>query len=167
MRSATKTDQRDFGGRKVLVDRKTTETKEEGIGTTGPVSLKIPSRAGYVILARLVVSQIGQLANLDDDDVYDLKLAVTEAATNAIRHAAVEYFEIKYHTLPDAIEITVSDAGGGFEVNDLTDIPDSQGGFGLAVIRSLVDEVAIESTVEGTQLRMIRRIPTPARSETS
>ncbi len=128
--------------------------------------MKIPSRAEYVTLARLVVSKVGQLANLGDDDVYDLKLAVTEAATNAIRHAAVESFEIEYLVLPGTVEIVVNDAGGGFDVDDLTDIPDSQGGFGLAVIRNLVDEVSIDSTAGGTRLRMVRQTSAPARSET-
>lgn len=150
------------------MSRETTETREEeGTGTTEPISLKIPSKAEYVILARLVISRIGQLTNLGDDDVYDLKLAVTEAATNAIRHASVESFEVRYRTLPEAVEITVSDAGGGFDTGDLTHVPDSQGGFGIAIIHSLVDEVFIESTDEGTQLRMIRQTSSPVHSETN
>ena len=47
--------------------------------------------------------------------------------------------------------------GGGFDVEELTDKPDEHGGFGLAVIESLVDEVIVDSTVSGTRLKMIRR----------
>src|SRR3712207_9406407 len=102
-----------------------------------------------MLLARLVVTQVGRLAGFGPEDVYDLKLAVTEAATNVIRHAAVENYEIEYRVLPRAVEITVIDAGGGFNVADLTGAPNGQGGFGLAVVRVPVGELALDPTVGG------------------
>lgn len=114
------------------------------------------------MLARLVVSCVGRLAGFEPEDVYDLKLAVTEAATNVIRHAAVEKFQVEYRVLSQAVEVVVVDRGGGFDVESLKGRPGEHGGFGLAVIRSLVDEVAVDSTVEGgTRLRMVRRATSP------
>jgi serine/threonine-protein kinase RsbW len=141
------------------MERETAEINEgEGLGFSNPVSLMLPSSPEYVLLARLVVAQVGRLAGFGPEDVYDLKLAVTEAATNVIRHAAVENYEIEYRALPRAVEIIVIDAGGGFNVADLTRAPDGQGGFGLAVIRDLVDELVLDSTKGGgTRLKMIRR----------
>ena len=141
------------------MERETAEINEgEGLGFSNPVSLTLPSSPEYVLLARLVVAQVGRLAGFGPEDVYDLKLAVTEAATNVIRHAAVESYEIEYRVLPRAVEITVIDAGGGFNVADLTREPDGQGGFGLAVIRDLVDELVLDSARGGgTRLKMIRR----------
>ncbi len=141
------------------MERETAEINEgEGLGFSDPVSLTLPSSPEYVLLARLVVAQVGRLAGFGPEEVYDLKLAVTEAATNVIRHAAVENYEIEYRVLPRAVEITVIDAGGGFNVADLTRAPDGQGGFGLAVIRDLVDELMLDSTKGGgTRLKMIRR----------
>jgi serine/threonine-protein kinase RsbW len=139
------------------MERETAEVNE-GLGFSDPVSLTLPSSPEYVLLARLVVAQVGRLAGFGPEDVYDLKLAITEAATNVIRHAAVENYEIEYRVLPRAVEITVIDAGGGFNAADLTRAPDGQGGFGLAVIRDLVDELVLDSTKGGgTRLRMIRR----------
>lgn len=140
------------------MNRETAGMKEEGrAGFSSPISLRIPSRSEYVLLARLVVTQVGQLAGFEPEDVYDLKLAVTEAATNVIRHASVDHFDIEYRARPGVVEITVIDYGGGFEVNDLVAAPDEQGGFGLAVIRSLADEITLDSTSEGTRLKIIRR----------
>ena len=145
------------------MERETAEVnKREDIGLTEPVSLTLPSSPGYVLLARLVVAQVGRLAGFGPEDVYDLKLAVTEAATNVIRHAAVESYEVEYRVFPRAVEITVIDAGGGFNVADLTRPPDGLGGFGLAVIRDLVDELVLDSTEGGgTRLKMIRRASLP------
>ena len=136
----------------------TMENREDkGLGKAEPVVLEIPSSSEYVLLARLVVSCAGQIAGFGPEDVYDLKLAVTEAATNVIRHAAVGSFRIEYRALPRVVEVTVTDAGGGFDAAALSSNPGEHGGFGLAVIRSLVDEVALESTASGTRLRMLRR----------
>ena len=145
------------------MERETAEVnKGEGFRVSDPISLTLPSSPEYVLLARLVVAQVGRLAGFGPEDVYDLKLAVTEAATNVIRHAAVESYEVEYRVLPQAVEITVIDTGGGFNVADLTRVPDGQGGFGLAVIRNLVDELVLDSTKgRGTRLKMIRRAGTP------
>jgi serine/threonine-protein kinase RsbW len=142
------------------MERETAEINEgEAPGFSNPISLTLPSSPEYVLLARLVVAQVGRLAGFGPEDVYDLKLAVTEAATNVIRHAAVENYEIEYRVLPRAVEITVIDAGGGFNAADLTRVPDGQGGFGLVVIRDLVDELMLDSTEGGgTRLKMIRRV---------
>lgn len=133
-------------------------TRLDMSGDPEPLNLRVPSSSEYVLLARLVVSHVGQVAGFGPEEIYDLKLAVTEAATNVIRHAAVDSFEIQYRTLPGEVEITVTDAGGGFEVGNHTPSPDGDGGFGLSVIRNLVDEMVIDSTAGGgTRLTMIRR----------
>jgi serine/threonine-protein kinase RsbW len=136
------------------------EIAEKGKGEVGglePVSLVLPSSPEYVMLARLVAGQVGRLVGFEPEDIYDLKLAVTEAATNVIRHAAVESYEIEFRALPRAVEVFVTDAGGGFQLSELPDEPDDQGGFGLKVIENLVDELALESKGEGTRMRMLRR----------
>lgn len=134
------------------------ETGANDVEPVEPLRLTIPSSSEYVLLARLVVSHVGQVAGFGPEEIYDLKLAVTEAATNVIRHAAVDSFEIQYRALPGEVEITVSDAGGGFEVNDIAPPVEGQGGFGLSVIRNLVDEMTIDSTAGGgTRLKMVRR----------
>ena len=140
------------------MERETAKAMEGEGGFQAPISLTLPSSPEYVLLARLVMGQAGRLAGLEPDEVYDLKLAVTEAVTNVIRHASVESYEIEYRMLPSGIEVSVTDTGGGFSVADLIADPNEHGGFGLAVIRNLVDELVLDSTRDGgTRLKMIRR----------
>jgi serine/threonine-protein kinase RsbW len=144
------------------MERETAKAADEGSGFSDPISLTLPSSPEYVLLARLVMGQAGRLAGLEPEEIYDLKLAVTEAVTNVIRHAFVESYEIEYKILPSGVEVSVTDAGGGFSVADLAGEPDEHGGFGLAVIRNLVDELVLDSTKGGgTRLKMIRRAGTP------
>ena len=140
------------------MERETAKAMEGESGFQDPISLTLPSSPEYVLLARLVMGQAGRLAGLEPDEVYDLKLAVTEAVTNVIRHASVESYEIEYKVLPSGVEVSVTDAGGGFSVTELAGESDEHGGFGLAVIRNLVDELVLDSTRDGgTRLKMIRR----------
>ncbi len=144
------------------MEHETAKKGEGGVGYPEPISLTLPSSAEYVLLARLVVGQVGRLAGFEPEDIYDLKLAVTEAVTNVIRHAAVKSYEVEYRVLARTVEVTVTDVGGGFNVADLTGTPDEQGGFGLTVIRNLVDELVLDSTKGGgTRLKIIRRASTP------
>src|SRR5918995_6923574 len=115
------------------MERETAKTTEEGSGFSDPISLTLPSSPEYVLLARLVMGQAGRLAGLEPEEVYALKLAVTEAVTNVIRHAAVKSYEIEYRVLPLGIEVSVTDDGGGFSVADLTGEPDEHGGVCLPV----------------------------------
>lgn len=132
------------------------DTQSRGFGSTEPIVLELPSSSEYVLLARLVVSCVGQQAGFEPEDIYDMKLAVTEAATNVIRHAVVKSFHIEYRAFPRTVEVTVVDRGGGFDVDELTGKPGEHGGFGLAVIRGLVDELTVDSSADGTRLKMIR-----------
>ena len=134
------------------------------------VELEIPARAGYVGLARMIVaSTAAQRRDLDDDRLADLKLAVSEACTNAIEaHAAgatddrvlVRCFEDDGH-----FEVTVDDRGPGFDVAELAVHPPVtdparlhfERGLGIPLIRALVDEVAFESNEKGTTVRMVVR----------
>jgi serine/threonine-protein kinase RsbW len=129
--------------------------KEETV-ILDPITLEIPSSSEYVLLGRLVVTQMGQIAGFGPEDIYDLKLAITEAITNAIRHARVDTIRIEYRARPSEVEIIVVDAGDGFDVENTNS--DELGGFGLDVIRNLVDEVALESGDSGTSLKMFRRV---------
>src|SRR5947208_3454416 len=84
------------------------------------IRLTIPARAEYITLCRLALTGIGRLRQLSDELLADLKLALTEAASNSVRHAYgtdrdVGVVEISYEVHPDRLVIEVSDDGGGFD----------------------------------------------------
>src|SRR5438552_17235389 len=91
------------------------------------VRLKIPARAEYITLCRLALTGIARLRSLSDELVADLKLALTEAASNSVRHAYgdedVGVVEISYELLPDRLVIEVTDEGEGFDLADSRDGP--------------------------------------------
>ena len=122
-------------------------TSRNGEGAV--VRLTIPARAEYITLCRLALTGIARLRSLSDELVADLKLALTEAASNSVRHAYgdedVGVVEISYELLPDRLVIEVTDEGEGFDLADSRDGPPelSEGGLGIAIIRAIADEVEI------------------------
>ena len=137
-----------------------------GDGVT--VRLTIPARAEYITLGRLALTGIGRLRELSDELLADLKLALTEAVSNSVRHAygpegdgSVDVF---YELHPDRLAIRVVDDGEGFDPDDDPEMPESEelseGGLGIAIIRSIADEFEIHSKPgqRGSTLRFVKRL---------
>jgi serine/threonine-protein kinase RsbW len=123
------------------------------------VRLTIPARPEYITLCRLALTGIGRLRALSDELLADLKLALTEAASNSVRHAygeRVGVVEISYELLPDRLVIEVTDDGEGFDPAEAVGPPDelSEGGLGIAIIRAIADEVEIGRQADGKGSRL-------------
>jgi anti-sigma regulatory factor (Ser/Thr protein kinase) len=137
------------------------------------IELEIPARAEFVALARLVVSALAASdSNLADERIDDLKLAVSEACTNAIEaHSAAgsdERVLVRCRTGEDSLEVCVEDRGDGFDPAGLPDHPPVtdpdrlkfERGLGIPLIRALVDEVEFSPTAQGTAVRLVMRLGT-------
>ncbi|MDE3207081.1 MAG: ATP-binding protein [Acidobacteriota bacterium] len=131
------------------------------------LELSVPARVEYIAVVRLVVSSLATARRaLVDDRVDDLKLAVSEACTNAIeanREAGVDQpVVVSCWEAPDRFEVCVTDRGRGFDPDALPEHPpvtdpdrlNFERGLGIPLIRSLVDEVRFESGADGTSVWM-------------
>ncbi len=135
------------------------------------VELDIPARAEYVSLARLVVSSLASSRrHLADDRIDDLKLAVSEACTNAIEAyepAGEERVVLRWRDGQDRVEVDVQDHGPGFDPSTLPERPsvadplrpNYERGLGVPLMRALVDEVEFASSAGGTSVIMILYCP--------
>jgi serine/threonine-protein kinase RsbW len=131
------------------------------------IELEIPARPEYVALARLVVSSLASARrDLTDDRVDDLKVAVSEACTNAIEahHSADsdDSVVVRCVELDDRLDVEIEDRGRGFDPEALPEHPpvtdperlNFERGLGIPLIRTLVDDVSISSSGEGTKVTM-------------
>ena len=128
-------------------------------GDAPTVRLTIPARAEYITLCRLALTGIARVRSFSDELLADLKLALTEAASNSVRHAYREghagAVEISYELLPDRLVIEVTDEGGGFDPTTAPPLGDlSEGGLGIAIIRAIADEVEIGTRPGGKGSRL-------------
>ncbi|NIM04288.1 MAG: hypothetical protein GTN69_04500, partial [Armatimonadetes bacterium] len=135
------------------------------MSTPTRVDLRIPTLPEFVAVARMTIAAIACRMDFPYDAVDDIKVAVGEACTNVIEHAAPESrsreeIEICCFLEPDALVIEVRDQGQGFDPNvHAQPDPFSEGGLGLILIKALMDEIQLTSlTGQGTQVRMVKRL---------
>src|SRR4029079_11440385 len=106
------------------------------------VTLAIPARTEYLILARLALAGIARGVEIDQPTLADLKLAVTEACGNAVHQAHPGdpgLVTVHFMVSDDAIEIMVEDDGPGMDAASAGGLPDgelSESGMGLADIHA-------------------------------
>jgi serine/threonine-protein kinase RsbW len=146
-------------------------TSSTGPGEAGNgsscVRLRIPARAEYITLTRLALSGLSRLQELSSETLADLKLALTEACSNSVRHAYRDgragVVEIVYDLRPGRLAIEVSDDGPGFDYVEAEgeDRALAEGGLGLVIIESLSDEFELveRSPEGGSRLRFVKNLP--------
>lgn len=126
------------------------------------VRLTIPARAEYITLGRLALTAIAGVRPLSDETLHDLKLALTEACTNSVKHAYADgggSVDIVYELRSDRLAVEVGDAGSGFDPAAAGENGDAleEGGLGIAIIRALTDEVEIAPREGGgARLRFVK-----------
>ncbi|MEA1997048.1 MAG: ATP-binding protein [Gemmatimonadota bacterium] len=118
-----------------------------------------------------VAERAGKLAagaGFDPEAVDEIKLAIIEAVINSIEHGRSPqrkvFITFGVNRNPERMKIAVSDSGGGFNpgVVEKPDIrkkmhsDERKRGWGLEIMRSMMDEVYIESSREGTTITLVK-----------
>jgi anti-sigma regulatory factor (Ser/Thr protein kinase) len=113
------------------------------------VKLTLPARPEHVSVIRHVLGAFAEALRLPDPLIEDLRLAVTEACTNVVRHAypggQTGPVEISIHPLEEAVSVVVSDQGRGIGASSDTNGP----GLGLPLIAAIADEVDLQPVPGG------------------
>ena len=125
------------------------------------VELHVPPDTKYVGLARLVVVTAARRSGMDEERVEDLRIAVSEATTNAIashQHVGSEepvVLSFGADDDEDSFTVAIQDAGPGFEPADPEELANrnwqDESGLGITLIRNLADEVEF---IQGDGMRV-------------
>ena len=118
------------------------------------IRLTLPARPESVGLVRHMLCALAEALELPSHVCDDLRLAVTEACTNVVRHAYHEgegAIDVLARPTADGLHVIVSDHGAGIGPS-----PDQAGpGFGLSLISSLADRLEIDHEPgQGSRLAM-------------
>jgi serine/threonine-protein kinase RsbW len=131
------------------------------------IRLTFPAKPDYLLLARLALSGIGRTAPVSDEALADLKLAITEACGNSVRHAYPDGSGdvcVAYSLGADSMELIVEDQGTGVEPGSFDATTTSgESGMGMSIIRAVVDDLEVRPGADGkgTVVRMTKRFATP------
>lgn len=127
--------------------------ESQGVNTTersvpNKVCLEIPPKPQFVSLCRLALTAICREHAFADEDIADLKLAITEACSNSIRHAyddagttaSSDKVYVTYEMASDRLVVEVRDHGKGFDWTGPNDHELPEGGLGISIIQAVSDE---------------------------
>jgi len=128
--------------------------------TCETIKMEITANPEYVSIIRLTTSGIANKVGFCIDDIEDLKVAISEACTNAIKHSLEDRFTIIYSMIENGLTIEIIDNGKGYDRSTVSE-PDidnlKESGMGLFIIESLMDEVIVESQEgKGTSIKMTK-----------
>jgi serine/threonine-protein kinase RsbW len=125
---------------------------------TPDLELTVPARPENVAVVRHAMGGLGDAADVSDQVLADIKLAVTEACTNVVVHAYPNGegpLGVRASVEDQLVTIVVVDRGRG-----ITPRPDSPGlGLGLPLIATLADSLELGTGAAGeTEVRMTFRL---------
>jgi serine/threonine-protein kinase RsbW len=128
------------------------------------VELDVPSSPEYVGIVRHAVEGIARRMNFDEFQIEDLKLAVGEACTNAVRHGCakddLQHIAVRCTVMNDGLSVEIRNDIRNSQCPSVPAQPDTsrEGGYGLYLIRRLMDEVDIIWEPETAVVKMLKRL---------
>lgn len=153
--------------------------KQARTDNSASVSLAVPCRPEYVSLCRLVVGSLGLREGLEEEDVADLKVAVSEAFT-CFLGGADEYAGTRPAVIPEDARVRIDFEVDPGEWTILVSNPDqllgtngqcrarleAEDNLGITILRALLDSVEVENdSAQGTELRLVKRMSSPSDTE--
>ena len=129
--------------------------------------LVLPMKADTEVVAARVAEEVAAYASLDKDTVDRVKMAIIEACINAFEHSGAESGKVRlrYILSPEKIELFVQDEGKGFRGGRAGEESKRNRGWGLKLIRELVDDVEIMTGDKGTTVRMVKYLGSGSEKE--
>lgn len=127
----------------------------ESLTFDDPFEMTLSARPHVLGGLRKTLGRWLRAAGADEDDLFDITLSTSEAAANAIEHAygaREATFTIRCERDGQTVTVTVRDIGRW-----RTTRPPG-GGRGLEIMRSLLDDLQVDSDEEGTVVTMTKRL---------
>ena len=127
------------------------------LSADGSLSLRLPAEARVLVQVRGAVRRWLREAGVADVDAADILVACGEACANVVQHAysgepAAGPLEVEAHLAQGTLELTVRDRGRWRAPAD------RGGGWGLQLMRGLMDDVGVEHTDAGTTVHLRREV---------
>lgn len=135
--------------------------------TVQRVAYTLDSTLESVNSAEETAGRLATEAGFEDEEVMKISMAVREAAVNAVLHGNAydpgKKVSLAFESTGHDLVITIRDQGKGL---DLSKIPDplapenllKTSGRGIFLIRSFMDEVHIQPSQTGTEIKLIKHV---------
>jgi anti-sigma regulatory factor (Ser/Thr protein kinase) len=131
------------------------------------LKINLPKIPNIELVAIEGLELMGEHFGIAGDKIGEAKILVTEAVINALEHTDSDNscVEVEFNMSADKLIILVTDNGSGFKPDELKE-PDIQEkitssykrGWGLKLMKSMSDDLIIESGTKGTKISIIKNL---------
>jgi len=123
--------------------------------------LRIPAYYKYVKIFKDLIEDILEVNGISEEEVYEVKLAIAEAAVNVIKHSYCcecdKEIELKIEINEESMVFMMRDFGEKVDIKDIKsrDLDNfKENGLGVYIIKSVMDSVEYQHMKKGTLLTM-------------
>jgi serine/threonine-protein kinase RsbW len=138
--------------------------REEGEGKALEFEMTIPMVSETELVAARAVEQLAENMNFDPNEIGRIKMALVEACINAFEHSGGEDDKVRLRFSSDgrSLAIRVENRGRRFQPLKIAGAGRkkemTKRGWGLSLIRELMDEVEFEPRDDGASLVMVKHL---------
>lgn len=111
-----------------------------------------------VATARHAVANFARSCGFEHDEVCEISLAAGEALSNAAEHGLTKQggsFTVQCEFVNEALVVEICDSGRGFQTKERPPEAIPSRGFGMTIMRALMNEIRFSQN--GSQVQLVRR----------
>jgi len=129
------------------------------------MEIEFPAEPRVVHDVRQKFEEFVQPCLLNREDVETIKVALSEACSNAVCHGspggAGDRIHVRYELNGARLVIEIRDEGPGFRPRQIQLPPEEYrpNGRGLFIMQALMDEVYFDASAHGTRVRLVKHLP--------